>query len=56
MRGGVEAHKNILIKVIYVTIAIINRWEEWDLPAKLIASIPRRLAVVRLVKGKQTKY
>ena len=54
--GGVEARKNTLVKVIYVTMAIINGWEEWDLPAKLIASMSRRLAAVRLVKGKQTKY
>ena len=56
MGEGVEAHKNALIKAIYISIAIINGWKEWDLPAKLIASMPRRLAVVRLVKGKQTKY
>ena len=56
MGGGIEAHKNTLIKVIYAIMAIINGWEEWDLPAKLIASMPRRLAAVRLVKGKQTKY
>ena len=56
MGGGVKARKNILVKAIYVTMAVINGWEEWDLPAKLIASMPRRLAAVRLVKGKQTKY
>ena len=37
-------------------MTIINKWEEWDLLTKLIASISRRLAVVRLVKEKQTKY
>ena len=56
MGGDIEARKNTLIKVIYATMAVINGWEEWDLPAKLIASMPRRLAAVRLVKGKQTKY
>ena len=56
MGGGIEARKNTLIKVIYVIIVIINGWEEWDLPAKLIVSMLRRLAVVRLIKGKQTKY
>ena len=56
MGGGIEARKNTLVKVIYVTMTVINGWEEWDLLAKLIASMPRRLAAVRLVKGKQTKY
>ena len=56
MGGGIEAHKNALVKAIYVTMAVINGWEEWDLPAKLIASMPRRLAAVRLIKEKQTKY
>ena len=56
MGGGVEARKNALIKAIYAIMTVINGWEEWDLPAKLIASMPRRLAAVRLVKGKQTKY
>ena len=56
MGGGIEARKDTLIKVIHVTMTVINGWEEWDLPVKLIASIPRRLAAVRLVKGKQTKY
>ena len=52
MGEGIKARKNTLIKVIYVTIAVINGWEKWDLPAKLIVFIPRRLAVVRLVKKK----
>ena len=56
MGENVKARKNTLIKVIYVTMAVINGWEEWDLLAKLIASMPRRLAVIRLVKEKQTKY
>ena len=56
MGGSVEARKDTLVKVIYVTMAVINGWEEWDLLVKLIASMLRRLAVVRLVKGKQTKY
>ena len=54
MGEGVEAYKNTLIKVIYATMAVINGWEEWDLPAKLIAFMSRRLVVVRLVKEKQT--
>ena len=56
MGGGVEARKDTLVEAIHATMAVINGWEEWDLPAKLIASMPRRLAAVRLVKGKQTKY
>ena len=39
--GGVKAHKNALVKVIYITMTIINGWEEWDLLTKLIASMPR---------------
>ena len=56
MGGSIKTYKNILVKVIHATITIINGWEEWDLPAKLIASMPRRLVVVRLVRGKQIKY
>ena len=56
MGGGVEAHKDALVEAIYAIMAVINGWEEWDLLAKLIASMPRRLVAVRLVKGKQIKY
>ena len=56
MGEGIKARKNTLVKVIYATMAVINGWEEWDLLAKLKAFMPRRLAAVRLVKGKQTKY
>ena len=56
MRGGVEKRKDALEKAIRQTINRINGWDQWDLPAKLVASMPRRLAAVRLVQGKQTKY
>ena len=56
MGGGVKRRKNTLVKAIYHTMAVINGYEEWDLPARLIASMPRRLAAVKLVKGRQTKY
>ena len=50
--GNIKTYKNTLIKVIHITIIIINRWEEWDLLTKLIASMPQRLVVVRLIRGK----
>ena len=56
MGRGVDARKDKLVEAIHATIAEINGWDQWDLPAKLIASIPKRLAAVKLVKGKQTKY
>ena len=56
MKGGIKRRKDALVEAIHHTMAEINGWEQWDLPAKLIASMPRRLAAVRLVKGKQTKY
>ena len=56
MGGEIKKRKNILVKAIYHVLAEINGWEGSDLSAKLIASMPRRLAAVRLAKGKQTKY
>ena len=56
MRGGIKKRKNTLIKAIYQTIAVINGWNQWDLPAILIEFMPRRLTVVRLIKGGLTKY
>ena len=41
MGGGVEARKNKLVKAIYAIIAEINGWDQWDLSAKLIMSIPK---------------
>ena len=56
MKGGVERRKDALVEAIHHIMAEINGFDQWDLPAKLIASMPRRLAAVRLVKGRQTKY
>ena len=56
MSGGIKKRISTLVKAIHDTMAVINGFEQWDLPAKLIASMPQRLAAVRLVKGKQTKY
>ena len=56
MGGGVDVRKDKLVKAIHTIMAKINGWDEWDLPAKLIAFIPKRLAAVKLVKEKQTKY
>ena len=56
MGGGVEARKDKLVEAIHATMAENNGWDQRDLPAKLIASMPKRLAAVKLVQGKQTKY
>ena len=56
MKGGAERQKHALVAVIHATMVEINGYKQWDLPARLIASMPRRLAAVRLVEGKQTKY
>ena len=56
MGGGVDVRKNKLVKAIYTTMAKINKWDKWDLPAKLIIFILKRLAAIKLVKEKQTKY
>ena len=56
MGGGVERRKDVLVEAIHHIMAEICGWDEWDLPAKLIESMPRRLAAVRLVQGKQTRY
>ena len=53
---GAEARKYTLVKVIYEAMAVFNYEAQWDFPAKLIESMPRRLAAVRLTKGRQTKY
>ena len=52
MGGGVEARKNKLVKAIYTTIAKINGWDQWDLLAKLIAFMPKRLVAIKLVQEK----
>ena len=56
MGGGVERRKDTLVEAIDHTMAVINGYEEGDLPARLIACMPRRLAAVKLVKGRQSKY
>ena len=37
-------------------MTMINRWDQWDLPAVLIEFMPWRLIAVRLIKGDLTKY
>ena len=56
MGGGIEKGKDALAEEVHHTIAEINRFDQWDLPAKLIASIPQRLAAAKLVKEKHTRY
>ena len=43
---GTEAHKYMLVKVIHKAIAVFNNEAQWDFPATLIKSMPRRLAAV----------
>ena len=56
MKGGVKRQKDALVEAIHHTIAEIYGFNQWDLPAKSIVSMPRRLAAMKLVKGRQTKY
>ena len=56
MGGGVKGRKDALVEALHHTMSVINGEEGWDLPAKLVFSMPRRLAAVELVEGKQTKY
>ena len=56
MNGGVKKRKDALVEAIHQTMRRIQGWQQWDFPAKLIESMPRRLAAVGLVQGKQTKY
>ena len=56
MIRGAEARKDQLEITIHEAMAVFNGMEQWDLPAKLIMSMPKRLAAVKLVGGKQTKY
>ena len=56
MGEGVEARKDKLVETIYATMVEINGWDQWDLPAKLIASMPKRLVAVKLMQGKYIKY
>ena len=51
-----DARIDALEQAVHHAMTVINGFEQWDLPAKLIASMPKRLAAVRLVQGKQTKY
>ena len=39
-----------LKQALHYAMAVINGFEQWDLPAKLIASMPKRRAAVRLVE------
>ena len=55
MRGA-EARKDASEAAVHEAMAEFNEYEQWDFPAKLIESVPRRLVAVKLVKGQQTKY
>ena len=56
MRGGKDTRKYALKQAIREAFVEITADNEWDLPAILLASMPRRLAAVKLVNGRQTRY
>ena len=56
MAGGKEARKNALKQAIKQAFDLIQDTNQWDLPSKLIASMPVRLQAVRKARGFQTKY
>ena len=56
MMRGPEARKDALEAAVHEAMAVINGYEQWDFPAKLIESMPRRLAAVKLVEVKQIRY
>ena len=54
MGSDIKGRKNALVKALYYTISVINGEKRWDLPVKLVFSMLRRLAAVKLVEEKQT--
>ena len=41
MGGGVKGRKDALVEALHHTMSVINGEEGWDLPAKLVFSMPR---------------
>ena len=56
MQGGNIRKKQALKNAIKHAISVIESKELWDIPARLIASIPDRIQAVLAVNGYQTKY
>ena len=56
MRGGKDTRKDALKQAIREAFIEITADNEWDLSAILLATMPRRLAAVKLVNDKQTRY
>ena len=56
MQGGREILIAAMKQALRDAFAEIEAIEFWDLPAKLIASMPARFDALRLVQGAQTKY
>ena len=56
IEGGKPARKEALKAAIRAAFDQLTADPEWDLPAILAHSMPKRLAAVKLVGGKQTKY
>ena len=56
MSGGKETRKDALKQAIREVFDEITNDNEWELPAILLASMPRRLNAVKLVQGRQTRY
>ena len=48
--------KVALKRAITAAFAQLQADNEWELPAILVALMPKRLAAVKLVHGEQTKY
>ena len=56
MQGGNIQKKQALKNAIKHIMSVIELEELWDIPARLIASIPDRIQAVLAVNGYQTKY
>ena len=56
MHGGKEAKRRALKGAIRDAFDVMLQDSLWDLPAKLIASMPRRLQAVCAARGFQTGY
>jgi transposase len=56
MPGGPETRKEAFKSAIREAFAEILSQEDWDLPTKLVHSMPRRIQAVLAVNGQQTKY
>ena len=56
MDGSKATRKDALKQAIQEAFDEITSDNEWELPAILHASMPKRLAAVKLVQSKQTRH